>query len=175
MRGCDRRQPRSSGWFCGHQWRPGGFEVPGSGKAGAGGLPSSGVLEDQILDDLAPAQRQELGELVLIRLAGDAAADDDMRGDALVPHRAPDDQALDIEQRFRQQALITPTGKTAYVEGACSSPGAERQMVQQRDDTCYHHRSTGNSSEDMLLRSKKRCPTNCWTSSFIILAALPKG
>jgi hypothetical protein len=78
--------------------------VPGSSKAAAGGLPGGGVLEDQIFADLAPAQRQELSELVLIRLAGDAAADDDMRGDALAPYRAPDDQALDIERWVRQQA-----------------------------------------------------------------------
>src|SRR5215469_5331259 len=86
------------------QWRPGGFDVPGTGKAAAGGLPGGGVLEDQILKDLAPAERQELRELVLIRLAGDTAADDDVRGDALIPYRARDNQALDIEQRVRQQA-----------------------------------------------------------------------
>jgi hypothetical protein len=37
---------------------------PGSGIAAAGGFPGGGVLEDQILGDLAPAQRQEVGELV---------------------------------------------------------------------------------------------------------------
>ena len=79
--------------------------MPGGDEAAAGGLPGGGVLEDQVLQDLAPAQRQELGELVLIRLAGDAAADDDMRGDALVPYRASNDQALDIEPGVRQQAL----------------------------------------------------------------------
>src|SRR5215831_10961920 len=98
-----RRRPRPSGWRCG-QRRPGGFGVPGGGEASAGGLPGGGVLEDQILGDLAPAQRQELGELILIRFAGDVAADDDMRGDALVPYRARDDQALDIEQGIWQQA-----------------------------------------------------------------------
>src|SRR5499427_1570847 len=93
----------ASGW-CGGEWGLGGFGMPGGGKAAAGGLPGGGVLEDQVLGDLAPAQRQELGELVLIRLAGDAAADDDMRGDALVPCRACDDQALDVEHWVRQQA-----------------------------------------------------------------------
>ena len=85
------------------QWRPDGFEVPGSGEAAAGGLPGGGVLEDQVLGDLAPAQRPELGELVLTRLAGEAAADDDVRGDALVPYRAPDNQAPDVERRVGQQ------------------------------------------------------------------------
>ena len=35
--------------------------------------------------------------------AGDAAADDDVRGDALVPYRAPDNQAPDVERRVGQQ------------------------------------------------------------------------
>src|SRR6516162_10630707 len=95
--------PRPSGWLCG-QRRPGGFDVPGSGKAAAGGLPGGGVLEDQILADLGPAEREELSELVLIRFAVDAAADDDVRGDALIPCRALDDQALDFERWVRQQA-----------------------------------------------------------------------
>ena len=56
----------------------------------------SRVKSDQILADLAPAQRQELGELVLIRIAGDAAADDDVRGEALVPYRAPADRTASL-------------------------------------------------------------------------------
>src|SRR6516225_10518164 len=95
------RAPQAGSWG---QWRLSGFDVPGSGKAAAGGLPGGGVLEDQILEDLAPAERQELSELVLIRFAVDAAADDDVRGDALIPYRASDDQALDFERWVRQQA-----------------------------------------------------------------------
>ena len=67
------------------QRRLGGFGVPGGGQAAARGFPGGGVLEDQIFDDLAPAQRQEVGELVLVRCTGDSAADDHMCGDALVP------------------------------------------------------------------------------------------
>src|SRR5215471_11419 len=93
----------ASGW-CGGEWGLGGFGNPGGGKAAAGGFPGGGVLEDQILDDLAPAQPQELGELVLVRFAGDAATDDHVGGDALVPYRAAGDEAEHLELRIGQQA-----------------------------------------------------------------------
>lgn len=52
---------------------------------------------------LAPAEHQELGKLVLVRFAADAAADDYMGGDALGPYRSRDDQADNVELGIWQQ------------------------------------------------------------------------
>lgn len=77
-------------------WRP---------RAQVGGwrFPGGSVPEDQIFGHLAPAEHQDLRELVLVRFAGDAAADDYMGGDALGPYRSRDDQADNVELGIWQQ------------------------------------------------------------------------
>src|SRR5262252_3035237 len=114
----------ASGW-CGGEWGLGGFGNPGGGEAAAGGVPGGSVLKDQILGDLAPAQRQELGELVLVRFAGDAAAYDHMGRDALIPYRAAHDKAENLELRIGQQAAepLEPAKQACPARQPCSQRG----------------------------------------------------
>jgi hypothetical protein len=108
----------------------GGLADARGGQPPAGALPHLGALEDQVLAHLSPAQREEVRELVLVWLAVDRAVDDDVRCQTLVPRRAADEQALDLESWVWQQApeALEPAADVARLL-ACTPSGVSPTNV----------------------------------------------